>query len=120
MLESTLVAHFRFIIGSLIAVSLFPFVSHGTSGEMHNVRVASCGRVKCVTIEAPTAQTSFVLGIVDFQNTKLKIHTHNGRLSSYSAPEIFIDADKIILRKVAEFRGRDAVYDLKSEQLTSF
>jgi hypothetical protein len=87
---------------------------------MQNVRVASCGKTECITIESPSAQTSFLLGIVDFQNTSLKIRTHEGRVTTYNAPEIFIDANKIVLRKVAEFKGRDAVYDLKSEKLTSF
>lgn len=113
---------FRIVLdGSLILASLF-FISfsRAENGTLSEARFASCGKTECVTIKKGTAYSSFAMLIIDFPNSELQIRPHNGKVTSYSAEDIFYDAEKIVLRNVAELNGHDAVYDLHSEQFTHF
>ena len=113
-------------VGGLIIALLFSLqgqANFGMSGKITGFNLNSCGIKNCLSIESGKAFTGMIPSSFAFDSALISIvNKKTKKETKVQAEDIFFDsvANKIFIRKMAEYKNAEAIYDLKTEKLSIY
>lgn len=93
------------------------------AGEITGFQLKSCGEKNCLSISSPKAFSGIISTNYAFESAAIRIHEKTSQhITELNSHDVYFDAvsQKIYIRRMAEHKNSEAIYDLKAETLALY
>lgn len=106
-----------------LLLSIQSMASTSLHGEITGFNLNSCGVKNCLVVKSDKAYTGMMSSSYAFDSASIEItNKKSKKITTLSSADTYFDSvsNKIFIRRIAEYKNAEAIYDLATEKLSIY